>query len=522
MTQVRPADDPAEEQRTAQAADGQDGSPDATPVSRTRRLSFRVKDAAQVVAAMVPQKPVPPPPVPGKSILLNGRERSDGAPYGDPLDVSRHSYESTASGDQPRPGPPRPGPPQPGRFKDAATKVAEISALDISQHSRHSISALDISRHSRHSALDVSQHSIESHINDRPLKRHVRFEMTNVTKQRNRDMRICGGICGGNADRDRVFNPTGRFIYAWDMLRLVLWCFTVFWWPFRTAFESKPRMGSWWHLGDVIPDVYFALDIGVTFVTAFQVGAELEKDFTRIAQRYMRFHGLFDVGAKGPSLWIALIAMVPIHLAELTENAIAVKLLSCTRLLRVEALTAWFRAKEKDVHFAVEKIAIFKFILALFGAAHWVGCVWWFVASWSRFDETTWVSQYLLMYPEVHEDDRYGFNGTYCMTPTGFDNDPEVCPVYFQYHVSLYWGFQAMTNLGYPGIGERVFARIRFCAPSSAEFSREISLARAPRFAPRSPWELRRDRDLHRRLHGAGLLLRVHPRHALPLRGAQG
>ena len=79
MTQVRPADDPAEEQRTAQAADGQDGSPDATPVSRTRRLSFRVKDAAQAVAAMVPQKPVPPPPVPGKSILLNGRERSDGA-----------------------------------------------------------------------------------------------------------------------------------------------------------------------------------------------------------------------------------------------------------------------------------------------------------------------------------------------------------------------------------------------------------------------------------------------------------
>jgi len=63
--------------------------------------------------------------------------------------------------------------------------------------------------------------------------------------------------------------------------------------------------------------------------------------------------------------------------------------------VRAEALAAWFTAKEKDVHFAVQKIAIFKFILAIFGVSHWIGCLWWWVASWSDFDESTWISQYL-------------------------------------------------------------------------------------------------------------------------------
>ena len=155
------------------------------------------------------------------------------------------------------------------------------------------------------------------------------------------------------------------------------------------------------------------MDIGITFITAIPVGAEQERDLIKISQRYMRMHGLFDVSAHGPSLWIALLALVPIHVAVLSGMPpIAVKLSSFTRLLRVEALAAWFTEKEKDVHFAVQKIAIFKFILAIFGVSHWIGCLWWWVASWSDFDESTWISQYLHTYPPEELSQYHMINGT--------------------------------------------------------------------------------------------------------------
>ena len=202
------------------------------------------------------------------------------------------------------------------------------------------------------------------------------------------------------------------------------------------------------------------MDIGITFITAIPVGAEQERDLIKISQRYMRMHGLFDVSAHGPSLWIALLALVPIHVAVLSGMPpIAVKLSSFTRLLRVEALAAWFTEKEKDVHFAVQKIAIFKFILAIFGVSHWIGCLWWWVASWSDFDESTWISQYLHTYPPEELSQYHMINGTAVCVDDGAT--PDKClPFWFQYHISLFWGFLAMTNFGYVDIVPGNFAEI--------------------------------------------------------------
>jgi hypothetical protein len=56
-----------------------------------------------------------------------------------------------------------------------------------------------------------------------------------------------------------------------------------------------------------------------------------------IARRYARPRDWFNVSARGPSLWIALLGMVPIHVAVLLgAPPLAVKISSFTRLLRVE------------------------------------------------------------------------------------------------------------------------------------------------------------------------------------------
>ena len=273
-------------------------------------------------------------------------------------------------------------------------------------------------------------------------KSRVRFKLQLV--QRSDKRNGMGSAWKDSAPEDRVFKPASRFMYAWGVLRLTLWCFTVFWWPMRAAFEDRHSTvaSDLWHLGDALPDIYFIFDIGVTFFTAFPVGAELETDLTEISRRYTRTHGLFS-DALGPSLWIALIALVPIHVTVLSgAPPIAVKLSSFTRLLRVQSLWAWFTAKEKDVHFAVQKIASLKFILAIFGVSHWIGCLWWWVASWSNFDESTWIAQYVDEIPPTYDVEFV--NGSVCAT--GVATPDECYPFWFQYSLSLFWGFQAMVG----------------------------------------------------------------------------
>lgn len=79
-------------------------------------------------------------------------------------------------------------------------------------------------------------------------KRHVKFEMMNMV-HRDRDV-------GDDHRLDCVLNPSSRFMYIWGLLRLALWCFTVFFWPMRAAFEDRhSEANDLWHLGDAIPDL---------------------------------------------------------------------------------------------------------------------------------------------------------------------------------------------------------------------------------------------------------------------------
>lgn len=211
-------------------------------------------------------------------------------------------------------------------------------------------------------------------------KRRVRFEMIKKATYDRKD----------EADEKVVKNTRHlKLKRVWGGLRLFMLTFTVFWWPLRFAFYSQSNAtDAAWRIGDLLPDAYFLADIAFFFAVH---ASELEEHI----YDYMRLHSLFD-DKRGPCLWLELTALIPINIARSSRAAPdMLKLVSVTRLLRVQSLLGWFSAKEKDVHVSVQQIAIFKFILAIFGVSHWVGCLWWWVASWSDFDESTWIYQYL-------------------------------------------------------------------------------------------------------------------------------
>jgi hypothetical protein len=57
-------------------------------------------------------------------------------------------------------------------------------------------------------------------------------------------------------------------------------------------------------------------------------------------------------------------------------------------------LKDFFREMEVSVDIDVRKTALVKYAAMILGAAHWLGCIWWSLASFYDFDASTWVARY--------------------------------------------------------------------------------------------------------------------------------
>ncbi|GMH47663.1 hypothetical protein TL16_g00116 [Triparma laevis f. inornata] len=201
-----------------------------------------------------------------------------------------------------------------------------------------------------------------------------------------------------------------------------------------------------------VVDWLFFFDIVRNFLTGYidENGNQVMK-LKKIAKVYSRTSGLFDKRVRS-SFWLDIMSLVPSYIVQFLRSngtitgkneIIFMALALSPQIDRCLSLLSHFRMMELSVNSDVRRIALMKFLVTLFGAAHWVGCSWWILAEFYEFDESTWVYRYFERFlPEVPGTSasasllvRYGFEG-----------------VIDQYELSLYWGFQALTNLGYSDI----------------------------------------------------------------------
>ena len=71
---------------------------------------------------------------------------------------------------------------------------------------------------------------------------------------------------------------------------------------------------------------------------------------------------------------------------------------------RINKLWLYFRTRELMVHINIRHIAFCKFTVLVFGVAHWVGCVFYFLARLSDFAAApaaeTWLEQFYTASPK--------------------------------------------------------------------------------------------------------------------------
>ncbi|GMI51503.1 hypothetical protein TeGR_g5620, partial [Tetraparma gracilis] len=196
-------------------------------------------------------------------------------------------------------------------------------------------------------------------------------------------------------------------------------------------------------------DVLWVLIIGATFLTPFSKPDGALSSPAETRARYLRTSTLSDRD-HGPSFYVDVLALIPYWIVRLCiqqgfigsdQSKLAIALSLVPQMDRYMSLSNYFKTLELSVNADAKKIALLKFTVTLFGAAHWVGCSWWAAGEAYNFDGSTWVKRYFDRFlpavpgwvDEVPDED---IVGDLLLEKYGFESKWD------QYELSLYWGFQ--------------------------------------------------------------------------------
>jgi len=242
-----------------------------------------------------------------------------------------------------------------------------------------------------------------------------------------------------------VILPNGNVAKIWDQIKLTLLVYTIWSFPFHAIFDTRI---TWLR---VFPDSLFLIDMVKNFFTAFYDDEDhkIVTDLRLIAKRYCRLEKILD-RSMGYSFYFDFLSLAPYYITKAIipsislsadMNALALGLSLLPQCERFVSISFYFRTMELSVNSDARKVALSKFFIMLLGSAHWIGCSWWVFAKAFNFDETTWVYRYFEFFLKPVDN-----STTDLLQKFGFKD------CWSQYEISLYWGFQALTNLGYSDI----------------------------------------------------------------------
>eukprot|EP00873_Tetraselmis_striata_P042344 jgi/Tetstr1/462608/TSEL_007593.t1 len=208
-----------------------------------------------------------------------------------------------------------------------------------------------------------------------------------------------------------IFNTRNIFYLLWWQVSVMLTYWNLFQVPFSCAFYgSRPYnidMMVW------VVDMFFLLDVMVSFCTPITVNGHVITHRRSIALRYLSFH-----------FWVDLSAAIPFdRIGELIAPGNPyVSLLAFTRVLRIRRLFLLQDKLEKTISINYELVVIGKLLTMVAVVAHMEACMFWFVGIVQ--DPSGWMHQLDVIENIVDQPWR-------------------------QYLVSLYWAITTFTTVGY-------------------------------------------------------------------------
>ncbi|XP_022751651.1 potassium channel AKT1-like [Durio zibethinus] len=207
------------------------------------------------------------------------------------------------------------------------------------------------------------------------------------------------------------FDPRYR---SWETFLVFLVFYTAWVSPFEFGFLSTPDKPL--SITNNVVNALFAVDIVLTFFVAYldKTSYLLVDEPKRIAWRYLRTWFLFDV-----------ISIVPAEIARLIlpHSFPSYGLLALLRLWRLRRVSQFFSRLEKDKNYSYFWVRCLKLICVTLFAAHFAGCIFYYIAVHYHNPERVWLYLYTEDWQQLSISDRYV--------------------------TSIYWSIVTLTTTGY-------------------------------------------------------------------------
>uniref|UniRef100_A0ACD5TFD3 Uncharacterized protein n=1 Tax=Avena sativa TaxID=4498 RepID=A0ACD5TFD3_AVESA len=215
-----------------------------------------------------------------------------------------------------------------------------------------------------------------------------------------------------------VVSPLDSRYRCWETFMVILVAYSAWVYPFEVAFmNASPKGGL--EFADIVVDLFFAVDIVLTFFVAFIDSKTqlLVRNRKMITFRYLKTFFFLDVVSTIPFQGLAYLAT-----GEVREG-LAYSVLGVFRLWRLRKVKQFFTRLEKDIRFSYFWIRCARLISVTLFLVHYAGCLYYLIADRYPNRDKTWIG---------------------AVTPN-FRQES----LWMRYISCIYWSITTMTTVGY-------------------------------------------------------------------------